>query len=107
MVMKKPCGVEGAVVSVTVTMNVYVPLTVGVPEIVPPAALRVSPGGKEPPVNAHVQGHVSGAATNDVVYAVPTWPLGKEPGKMTGAACAGLTNREKALNIVSKQSTAK
>lgn len=107
MVMKNPCGVEGPVVSVTVTMKVYVPLTVGVPEIVPAAALRVSPGGKEPPVNAHMQGQVCGAATNDAVYGVPTWPLGKEPGKMTGAACAGLTNREKALKIVSRQSAVK
>jgi len=105
MVMKKPCGAEGPVVSVTVTMKVYVPLTVGVPEIVPAPALRVSPGGKEPPVIAHVQGQVSGAATNTVVYAVPTWPLGKEPGNMDGAACAGLTSKKNALKMMTRQSS--
>jgi len=107
MVMKKPCGVEGPVVSVTVTMKVYVPLVVGVPEIVPAPALRVRPGGREPPVIAHVQGQVSGAATSAVVYAVPTWPLGKEPGNMDGAACAGLTKIKTALSIVSRQITVK
>jgi len=88
-------------------MKVYVPDVVGVPEIIPDAASRFSPGGRVPPVFDHAHGHVSGAATNDVEYAVPTTPLGKELGKMTGAAWTGLTNREKALKIVSRQSTVK
>ena len=54
MVMKKPCGEEGPVVSVTVTMKVNVPGVVGVPEITPEVALRFSPGGGEPPVTAQV-----------------------------------------------------
>jgi hypothetical protein len=105
--MKKPCAEEGPVVSVTVTMKVYVPGVVGLPEITPEAALRVSPGGGEPPVTDHVQGHASGAATNDVVYDVPTCPLGKELGKMVGAACAGLAKKKNALKMVSRQSTVK
>ena len=48
MVMKKPCGEEGPVVSVTVTMKVYDPGVVGLPEITPEVALRVRPGGKAP-----------------------------------------------------------
>ena len=65
--MKKPCGEEGPVVSVTITMKVYVPGVVGVPEITPEAALRFSTGGREPPVTDHVQGHASGAATKVAV----------------------------------------
>jgi hypothetical protein len=105
MVMKKPCAEEGPVVSVTVTMKGYGPGAVGLPEITPEAGLRVRPGGREPPVTDHVQGHASGAAINVVVYGVPTCPLGKELGKMVGAACAGLTKRENALKMASRQSS--
>ena len=66
MVMEKPCWGEGPVASVTVTKKVYVPAVVGVPEIVPVAAAKVSPGGKEPLVKAQVVGGVIGAATRVV-----------------------------------------
>ncbi len=52
--MKKPCADEGPVVSVIVTIKVNVPGEVGLPEITPVAALRVSRGGREPPVTAQV-----------------------------------------------------
>jgi hypothetical protein len=67
MVIKKPCEGEVPVVSVTVTMKVYVPAVVGVPEITPVAGLRLSPVGRVPLVTDQVQGHVSGAATKVVV----------------------------------------
>jgi hypothetical protein len=103
MVMKKPCAEEGPVVSVTVTMKVYVPGVVGLPEITPEAALRVSPAGREPPVTDHVQGHANGAAINVVVYDVPTCPLGKELGKMVGAAWTGPAKRKKTLKRLSRK----
>jgi len=65
--MKKPCGEEGPVVSVMVTRKEYVPGVVGLPEITPEVALRVNPGGKEPPVTAQVQGQARGAATKVAV----------------------------------------
>jgi hypothetical protein len=67
MVIKKPCGVEVPVVSVTVTIKVYVPAVVGVPEIKPVAALRLSTGGREPLVTNQLQGHASGAASKVAV----------------------------------------
>ncbi|MBA7702011.1 hypothetical protein ES703_110762 [subsurface metagenome] len=39
----------------------------GVPEIVPAAALRVIPGGREPLVIVQAQGGVTGAATKVAV----------------------------------------
>jgi len=62
MVIKKACGPEVPVVSVTVMIKVYDPAVVGVPEITPVAALRINPGGGEPLITAQVQGHASGAA---------------------------------------------
>jgi hypothetical protein len=103
MVIKKPCVGDVPVVSVTATMKVNVPGVVGVPEITPEVGLRFSPGGGEPLVTAQVQGHVSGAATRLVVYGVPTCPLGKELGRMVGAAWTELAKRKKALKMVSRQ----
>jgi hypothetical protein len=107
MVMKKPCGEEGPVVSVTVTMKVNVPGVVGVPEITPEVGLRFSPGGGEPLVTAQLQGHVSGAATRVVEYGVPTCPLGKELGRMVGAAWTGPTKKKTVLRMVSRQINAR
>jgi hypothetical protein len=67
MVIKKPCGPEVPVVSVTVTRKVYVPAVVGVPEITPVAALKLNPGGGEPLVIVQLHGHVSGAASKVAV----------------------------------------
>jgi hypothetical protein len=67
IVMEKPCWGEGPVASVTFTKKVYVPATVGVPEIVPVAAAKVSPDGKEPLVTAQIVGGVIGAATRVAV----------------------------------------
>lgn len=105
--MKKPCVGDVPVVSVTATMKVNVPGVVGVPEITPEAGLRFSPGGGEPLVTAQVQGHVSGAATKFVVYGVPTCPLGRELGKMVGAACTGPAKRKKTLKRLRRKISVK
>jgi hypothetical protein len=48
--------------SVMVTVNVKLPVAVGVPAIAPVGASRVSPGGKEPALMDHVYGAVPPAA---------------------------------------------
>jgi hypothetical protein len=44
----------GLLESVTVTQNLEVPKAVGVPVIVPPEVLRLSPAGSEPETSAQV-----------------------------------------------------
>jgi hypothetical protein len=44
----------GLLLSLTVAVKFEVPVTVGVPEIVPVVAARVSPAGRLPEVIAHV-----------------------------------------------------
>jgi hypothetical protein len=64
--MEKPCWGEGPVASVACTIKLYVPAVVGVPEIVPVGASRVSPAGRVPPVTAQATGGVIGAASRTV-----------------------------------------
>ncbi len=66
MIENPACG-ETPIVSVTVMKKAYVAAVVGVPEMVPVAASRLRPGGRDPLVIAQVQGHVSGAATKVAV----------------------------------------
>ncbi len=55
-----------------VTVKVYLPVAVGVPEITP-AALRVSPAGRLPELTDHVMGVVP-VAVKTALYAVPAVP---------------------------------
>jgi hypothetical protein len=59
----------GDSLSVTVTTKLVVPVNVplGVPEITPVAALRLSPAGKLPVVTAHVYGEVPPVACSVAV----------------------------------------
>src|SRR5690606_24926237 len=77
-VMRREWGWESVPeVLVAVTVKLKVPDAVGVPEIAPVAAFRVSPVGRAPAVTANV------AAGN--ASAVTTW----EKGEPTGAARGG------------------
>jgi len=98
-VMKKPCWPVAAAESVTLTTKLKVPVTVGVPEIVPPAGFSVKPVGKAPLIMLQVYGGVPPAATRFVAYGVPIWPLGRGLGKMDGCAWTGLaSDRPKPVN---------
>lgn len=66
------CG--GFSESVTLAVKGKVPVDVGVPEITPVEALRVSPGGKEPALIDHVYGFVPPDAVSVPEYGVPTLP---------------------------------
>jgi hypothetical protein len=53
------------------------PLNVGVPEITPLEAIRLSPAGRLPEVIDHVYGVVPAAAVRAAVYGALTTPCGK------------------------------
>src|SRR5271167_1235941 len=72
------CAV-GVVESVTFTVNVNEPDTVGVPESVPVDAARLMPAGKAPELMLQLNGVVPPLAAKVVEYAVPTCPEGTEP----------------------------
>lgn len=101
MVIKKLCCGEGPVVSVTMTKKAKLPAVVGVPEIVPLEAVRVSPGGKEPLVTAQVQGHARGTAVKVAEYDTLTWPFGSGLATIIGAAKTGLLKKEKLTTATS------
>jgi hypothetical protein len=63
---------------------------VGVPEIKPVDAARVSPEGSGPLVTDQVYGALPPLAVRVVVYGVPTWPLGSEAVVMAIAATGGV-----------------
>jgi hypothetical protein len=60
-------------------VNVDVPVVVGVPEITPVDALKVSPAGSDPLTMLVVSGAVPPAETIVVLYATPTIPSGGTP----------------------------
>jgi hypothetical protein len=62
--------------SVTVAVKFDVPVAVGVPEIMPVVAARVSPAGSVPAVIDHVYPGVPPFAVMGFEYAVPTAPEG-------------------------------
>ncbi len=94
--------------SVTCTVNPYVPLVVGVPEIVVlgvPVELIVRPGGRLPEITLHVYGVVPFVAVRDCEYAWPTVPPasvvvvmltgggGGPPSPMTFSVAVGFGSR--------------
>ncbi len=63
--------------SVTVAVNEKVPVAPGVPEMAP-LGLSIKPGGKLPPVMAHVKGCVPPTALSEIpVYGTPTVAPGR------------------------------
>ena len=72
------------------TVNVNEPLAVGVPEIVPPDGLRLSPLGKPPLVMLHVIVAVP-VAERFWLYDRPTLPSGKDEIVMVGAVAGAAT----------------
>ena len=69
------CAV-GVVLSVALTVKLYVPEAVGVPEIVLPLSVR--PVGSEPAEMDHVYGLVPPLAASVCEYAVLVVPLGRD-----------------------------
>jgi hypothetical protein len=61
------------------TTKLDVPIMVGVPDITPVDVLNVSPALRAPLVRLHTSGEVPGVATNVVMYAAPTVPIGGVP----------------------------
>jgi hypothetical protein len=61
-----------------VTVNVYDPAVVGVPESTP-AVVRVSPGGRDPAVTVVVGAGAPATWYVYGVYTVPTIPAGADP----------------------------
>lgn len=72
--------------SVSFTVKVDVPATVGVPEIVPLAAFNVSPVGSAPVVMLQPYGVVPPVAFITALYGVPCWPVGNVDVVMLSAA---------------------
>jgi hypothetical protein len=60
-----------------VTVKLYVPVVVGVPEITPVVVLRDRPAGNSPSDTLHVMGSVPVAA-RVCLYDVPTVPPGND-----------------------------
>jgi hypothetical protein len=63
--------------SATVAVRLAVPAAVGVPEIIPLDAARVSPAGRLPETD-HVYGEAPPVACSTVEYEVPTVPEGSD-----------------------------
>ena len=72
--------------SVAVTVNVYVPLPVGVPLIFPVAGSIVSPAGSAPSVIANVIGVFPPEILSGSEYGVPVVPVNPEVGAVIAAA---------------------
>src|SRR3972149_6553749 len=60
--------------SVTCTVKLYVPASVGVPLITPVVLLRLRPDGREPDVTTHVYGVLPPEAVSVWLYAALTVP---------------------------------
>jgi hypothetical protein len=71
------CAV-GVVESVTLTVKLKVPDAVGVPEIEPVEAVKLSPAGNEPELMLQMYGVVPPVAASVAVYAVPCVPFDSE-----------------------------
>ena len=72
--------------SVAVTVNVYVPLPVGVPLISPVAGLIDNPAGSAPSVIANVIGVFPPEMLSGSEYGVPVIPFNPEVGAVIAAA---------------------
>ena len=66
-----------ALLSVTRTVNVELPVAVGVPLMRPEVPVRLSPEGNRPVVMDHVYGPVPPAAARVWLYATLISPLGR------------------------------
>jgi hypothetical protein len=64
--------------SVTATPKLVLPVLVGVPEITPVEASRLSPAGREPEVTAQEYGATPPVAWSVAEYALPTVAGGSE-----------------------------
>jgi hypothetical protein len=83
--------------SVTFTVNDTVPAVVGVPEMTPVEATRLSPAGRVPALTLQVYGVVPPLACSPVEYAVPAVPPGRDVVVTVGGCGAAATAMLKAL----------
>ena len=86
----------GLAESVTVAVKLKVPLTAGVPEMVPLVA-RLTPAGRLPEVNAQLYGAVPPLACSEFEYAEPVVADGRDDElivKGVGVADAATTGRD-------------
>lgn len=88
----------GLLLSLALTTKVDVPLAVGVPEITPVPAARVSPAGKLPDAIDHAYPGVPPLAAKVCAYAVPSVPAAKEEVEI--ASCDDLTVSESDADLV-------
>jgi hypothetical protein len=79
--------------SATVKVKLAVPLAVGLPEIIPVDAARLSPDGSVPEVIVHLYGLVPPVALSVVLYAWLGTPAGSDVVPMARAAPACTTVR--------------
>jgi hypothetical protein len=79
--------------SVTETVNVELPLAVGVPEITP-ALDSVSPAGRLPDAMDHVYPGVPPVTLSAFAYDAPTCAAGSEPDPMLSVGITGRTTIE-------------
>jgi hypothetical protein len=77
--------------SFTVAVKLEVPVAVGVPEMVPVVAARVSPAGRLPELIDHVYDGLPPAAVIGAEYATPSVPVGNVPVVIVSGAEA-MTN---------------
>ena len=77
------------VASVAVTLKLYVPCDVGVPESAPPVD-RLTPLGNAPALVVKLYEAVPPLAVSVALYAVPTNPFGKVAGVIVIAPQGGL-----------------
>jgi hypothetical protein len=77
--------------SFTVAVKLEVPLALGVPEMVPVVAARVSPAGRLPELIDHVYDGLPPVADIGAEYATPSVPEGNAPVVMVSGAGA-MTN---------------
>jgi hypothetical protein len=70
--------------SLTCTVNDAVAAVVGMPEITPVDATRLSPAGRLPALTLQLYGAFPPLACNVVAYAVPATPWGNDDTTVTG-----------------------
>jgi hypothetical protein len=86
--------------SVTVAVKFEVPFAVGVPEIMPVVAARVSPAGSVPAVIDQVYAGVPPLAVIGFEYAVPTAPEGSVALIVNAGGAAVATTIESCTDLV-------
>jgi hypothetical protein len=90
----------GVPLSLTVAVKLDVPLVVGVPEIIPVVAARVSPAGRLPAVIDQVYAGVPPVADMGLEYAVVAVPPGSEAEIVNAGGVGAATTIERVTDLV-------